>query len=73
MVPNAYLSNVNNVKLYADGSAEGYYDIQCRTGYALNPNIGGRIACVAWNTWSHPLPQCNCMLFYSISDNTYYT
>jgi hypothetical protein len=60
---------VDNVQLYSDGTAAGYYDISCNPGYALNTDIGGRITCLASGSWSQPLPQCNCMLFHFESDN----
>jgi hypothetical protein len=69
MIPNGYISNDNNVKLYSDGTAAGYYDVACEPGYTLNPDIGGRIACEAQGFWSQPLPQCNCRLFHFVSDN----
>ena len=68
-VTNGYRSNADNVKLYSDGTAEGYYDISCQSGYALDPDIGGRITCLASGSWSQPLPQCNCMLFHFEFDN----
>jgi hypothetical protein len=68
-IPNGYRSNVDNVQLYSDGTAAGYYDISCEPGYALNTAIGGRITCLASGSWSQPLPQCNCMLFHFESDN----
>ncbi len=60
---------MDNVQLYSDGTAAGYYDISCNPGYALNTDIGGRITCLASGSWSQPLPQCNCMLFHFESDN----
>ncbi len=68
-ISNGYRSNVANVNLYSDNTAEGYYDVSCEPGYALNTDIGGRITCLSSDAWSQPLPQCNCMLFYSTSDN----
>jgi hypothetical protein len=68
-VPNGYRSNVDNVNLYSDGTADGYYDVSCNPGYALNTDIGGRITCLSSDAWSQPLPQCNCRLFRFTSDN----
>ncbi len=62
-VTNGYRSNVDNVKLYSDNTADGYYDVSCQPGFALNPDIGGRITCLSSNAWSKPLPQCKCTLF----------
>jgi hypothetical protein len=68
-IQNGYPSNLDNVNLYPDGTADGYYDVACNSGYALNTGIGRRITCLVSGSWSQPLPQCNCMLFYSTSDN----
>ncbi len=59
-VLNAYISNVDNVKQYDDGTVEGYYDVTCNPGYTTTSGISGRITCLDSNTWSQPLPQCNC-------------
>jgi len=50
--------------VYTNGFAQGYYDIECEPGYNLDPNIGGRITCLASGSWSQPLPVCICKLLY---------
>ena len=62
-IPNSYRSNVDNIKVYSDGFAEGYYDIDCNAGYALDSTSNERITCLPSGSWSEPLPQCKCRLF----------
>ena len=57
-VLNSHRSNVDNVKLSSEGTAFGYYDIECDPGFTLDPTIGGRISCFETGQWSNPLPQC---------------
>ena len=61
-VSNAYRSNTDNLRVFSNGQASGYYDIQCDPGYALDSSIGARITCLESGQWSSPLPRCNCML-----------
>ena len=58
---NAYRSNAENLRVFSNGQASGYYDIECNPGYALDASIGSRITCLESGQWSSPLPRCNCM------------
>lgn len=60
-IENGYRSNIDNIKVYSSGVAEGFYDVSCSSGYELDSSIGGRITCLTSNSWSSPLPQCKCM------------
>ena len=59
-VANGYRKTVDNLKLYSDGLAYGFYDIDCNGGFRLDANIGGRITCLDSGLWSQPLPSCIC-------------
>lgn len=60
-VSNSYRSNADNLRVFSNGQASGYYDIDCDPGYALDSTIGARITCLESGQWSSPLPKCNCM------------
>ncbi|CAM2719669.1 unnamed protein product [Rotaria socialis] len=67
-VPNSHKSNTTNLKVFTNGNAYGYYDIECDPGYELDPTIGGRITCLQSGNWSKPLPVCRSMGACLMSD-----
>ncbi|CAF3828691.1 unnamed protein product [Rotaria magnacalcarata] len=67
-VPNSHKSNTTNLKVFTNGNAYGYYDIECNQGYKLDPTVGARITCLQSGNWSKPLPVCRSMGACLMSD-----
>ena len=59
-IANGYHKSAVNLTLYTDGTAYGFYDIDCNGGFRLDTSIGGRITCLESGQWSQPLPNCIC-------------
>lgn len=59
-VENGFHSDLTNLKTYADDTAEGFFEVQCNSGYQLDETIGGRVMCLESGDWSQPLPECTC-------------
>ena len=51
---------MTNLKMFSDDTAQGFFDVQCNSGYQLDETIGGRVMCLESGEWSQPLPECTC-------------
>lgn len=58
-IPNGFISNADNIKIYGNSSATGYYDIECQAGYQFSNGADGRVTCLPSGSWS-TLPECKC-------------